>query len=232
MERTPILLSEDLLLLLTDDESGKREVDTTRLDLALAGAVVLDLVELGRLDVTGPSEDVKEGRLVVRDASLTEHPVLDAALERVERHRPQKPSQALQHLTRGLRSSLYQGLEARGIVHHRRSRVLGIVPSRQWPAVDTTHEDEVRRALHDVLVVGRTPDHREALLVSLLQAIDQLPRVLDVAGEEKRVVRTRGKELAEGELGGEAVGQAVKAVRTAVIAAVAAAAAASSGGGG
>jgi predicted Ser/Thr protein kinase len=166
----------------------------------------------------------------VRDATLTDHPVLDTALERVERHRPQKPSQALPHLTKGLRSSVYQGLEARGIVHHRRARLLGLVPTREWPAVDTAHEEEVRRALHDVLVVGRTPDRREALLVSLLQAIDQLPRVLDVSGEEKRRVRSRGKELAEDEIAGEAVGRAVMAVRAAVTAAVAAAAAATSGG--
>ncbi len=226
-----MLLAEDLLLLLTDDESGKREVDTTRLDLALAGAVVLDLVELGRLDVTGSEDGEKEGRLVVRDAALTDHPVLNTALERVEKHRPQKPAQTLRFLTKGLRTSVYVSLEARGVLHHERARVLGVVPTRTWPSVDSTHEAEVRRALHDVLVVGRTPDSREMLLVSLLQSIDQLPKVLDLSGADKKLVRARGKELAEGELAGQAVGQAVMAVRAAVTAAVTAAAATSSSGG-
>jgi hypothetical protein len=226
-----MLLAEDLLLLLTDDESGKREVDTTRLDLALAGAVVLDLVELGRLDVTGSQEGEKEGRLVVRDAALTDHPVLNTALERVEKHRPQKPAQTLRQLTKGLRTSVYVSLEARGVLHHERARVLGVVPTRTWPAVDSTHEAEVRQALHDVLVVGRTPDRREVLLISLLQAVDQLPKVLGVSGAEKKQVRSRGKELAEGELGGEAVARAVMEVRAAVTAAVAAAAAATASGG-
>lgn len=225
-----MLLAEDMLLLLTDDESGKLEVDTTRLDLALAGAVVLDLVELGRLDVTGPGEQVKEGRLVVRDASLTEHPVLDTALARIEGRHPEKPAQALRHLTRGLRTSVYQGLEARGVLHHERGRILGIVPTRQWPAVDSAHEEEVRRGLHDVLVVGRQPTPREALLVSLLHAVDRVPKVVEASGADKRQVRARGKSIAEGEFAGEAVRRAIDSVNAAVIASVTAAVAASSSG--
>lgn len=226
-----MLLAEDLLLLLTDDESGKRQADTTRLDLALAGAVLLDLVELGRLDISGAGEEVKEGRLVVRNAAATDHPVLDLALERVAGRRPQKPAHILGHLTKGLRSSVYESLQSRGLVDRRRKQVLGIFPSDHWPAVHSAHEEKVRRALHDVLVVGRTPDQREVLLTSLLQSIDALPKVLGVSGTDKRLVRSRGKELAEGEPAGEAVGQAVMAARAAVIAAVSAAVAASSSGG-
>jgi hypothetical protein len=229
VDQSQPLFAEDLLLLLTDDESGKRAVDTTRLDLALAGAVVLELVELGRLDLSGPGEEARAGRLVVRDDSPTGRPVLDTALERLGRSRPQKPQQALQRLTKGLRSSVYSSLEARGVLRHRRGRVLWVFPSDQWPAVASGREQQVRRALHDVLTVGRSPDRREVLLVSLLHAIDQLPKVLGVSGAEKRMVRSRAKELAEGELAGDAVTGAVRAVRAAVTAAAAAATAGAGG---
>lgn len=232
MDEPQPLYAEDLLLLLTDAESGKRTVDTTRLDLALAGAVVLELVELGRLELSGPGAEVRAGRLVVRDDSPTGRPVLDTALERLGRSRPQKPQQALQRLTKGLRSSVYGSLEVRGVVRRRPGRALGVFTSDQWPAVALGREQQLRRALHDVLVVGRSPDRREVLLVSLLQAIDQLPKVLGLSGAEKRMVRARAKALSEGELAGDAVAGAVTAVRAAVTAAVTAAAAGGSGAGG
>lgn len=46
--------------------------------------------------------------------------------------------------------------------------VLGLFPTRSWPAVDSRHEAQVRAGLHDVLVVGRTPTPREGALVALL----------------------------------------------------------------
>jgi hypothetical protein len=67
-------LAEDVLLLLIDDVSGKPVVDTTRLNLALAGGVLLDLSALGQVDVSGPGEQVKAGRLVVRDTQPTDAP--------------------------------------------------------------------------------------------------------------------------------------------------------------
>ena len=113
-----VILAEDVLLLLLNDTSGKAVVDKTRLDLALAGGILLDLTTAGRVDVAGPGEQVKRGRLVVRDARPTGDDVLDEALRRPR----------------------------------------------------------------DVLVVGRTPAPREAALVSLLQAIDQVPKVLGDVG--------------------------------------------------
>ena len=80
----------------------------------------------------------------------------------------------------------------------------------------------MRLGLHDVLVVGREPGAHEALLVSLLYAVDQVPKVLheDV---DKQQVRERAKAIAEGEVAGEAVRKAVEAVRAAVFTSVIAA---------
>ena len=86
-----MLIAEDLLLLLTDDETGKPVVDTSKLDLALAGAVLVDLAELDRVDVAGPGEPVKEGRLYVRDTTPTGEPVLDETLSRIGARGPRSP---------------------------------------------------------------------------------------------------------------------------------------------
>ena len=223
-----MLIAEDLLLLLTDDDSGKPLVDTSELDLGLAGAILVDLAALDRVDVAGPGESVKQGRLYVRDGAPTGEPVLDETLSRIESRSPQKPASALPHLTKGLRESLYNRLVERGIVRAEQGKVLGIFPSRQWPAADSRHEDETRRGLQEVLVVGREPTEREALLISLLYAVEQVPKVLG-GDVDKRQVRARAKSIAEGEFAGEAVHRAVEAVRAAVMTSIAAATVVASG---
>jgi hypothetical protein len=219
------------LLLLTDDESGKPVADTTKLDLGLAGAVLIDLAKLDRVEVAGPGESVKEGRLYVRDRTPTGEAVLDDVLKRLDERGPKKPASLVPHLTKGLRDALYQRLAERGIVRAEEGRVLGIFPRRQWPATDSTHEDEMRRGLHDVLVLGREPTVHEALVVSMLYAVEQVPKALGDAESDKHQVRERAKAIADGEFAGEAVRKAVEAVRAAVLTSVIAASAVATGSG-
>jgi len=220
-----VILAEDVLLLLIDDASGKAVVDKTHLDLALAGGVLLDLATLGRVDVTGPGEQVKAGRLVVRDASPTDDDALDEALRRVGALGPMKPYRALPKLAKGLREDLLGRMVERGILRPQEGRVLGIFPSHTWPAVDPSHERQVRAGLHDVLVVGRAPAPREAALISLLQAIGQVPKVLGEVGVPARELRRRAKEVADGGFVDEAVRRAVAEISAATSAAITAASA-------
>jgi hypothetical protein len=225
-----VILAEDVLLLLIDDASGKAVVDKTRLDLALAGGVLLDLANLGRVDVTGPGDQVKAGRLVVREAGPTDDDVLDEALRRVGEMGPKKPESVLPKLAKGLREDLLGRLIGRGILRAHEGRVLGIFPSHAWPAVDSSHEREVRAGLRDVLVAGRSPAPREAALVSLLQAIDQVPKVLGDVGVPARELRRRAKDVAEGGFADEAIRRAVEAINAATMAAIVTATSASTVG--
>jgi hypothetical protein len=218
------------LLLLVDDVSGKLGVNTSSLDLALAGGVLLDLATLGRVDVAGPDEEVKEGRLVVRDGQPTGDDVLDDAMRRIGEMRAKKPEGVLPKLAKGLRQALLARLVGRGILRAEEGRVLGIFPTHRWPAVDSGHEREVRAGLQDVLVVGRTPIPREAALVSLLHAIGQVPKVLGDVGVPAKELRRRAKDVSEGGFADEAVRRAVAAVNAATTAAVAAAIVASTAG--
>ena len=78
-----MLIAEDLLLLLTADDTGKLDADSTNMNLALGGALLAELALAHRVDLAGPAERVREGRLMVRDASLTGDSVLDDALATV-----------------------------------------------------------------------------------------------------------------------------------------------------
>lgn len=221
-----MLVVEDLLLLLTDGRTGRSRVDSTGLGLALAGAVVLELAERGRVDVSGPGEAVRPGRLVVRDLAPTDDPLLDGRLHLVAARRPAKPQDVLPRIAKGLRYEVLARLTAQGVLRLEEGHALGVFPTRRWHATDPTHEDRLRRGLADVLVVGRTPTEREVALISLLHAIDQVPKVLGVSGPLRREVKRRAKEIAAGEAAGVAVRKAVEQVNAAVVAAVVAAGAA------
>ncbi|MET9020947.1 GPP34 family phosphoprotein [Actinopolymorpha sp. NPDC004070] len=216
-----MLLAEDLLLLLLDDSTGRPVTDGTKLDHALAGAVLLELTLRGKVDVAGPGEDVRKGRLVVREETPTGEPILDQGLAILDAREGSKPANVLGKLARGLRERLLAGLADRGVLRQEKGRVLGIFPTTRWPAEDSSHENSLRATLSGVLVQGLTPDARIGALVSLLAAIDVVPKVVDAP--DRRSVRRRAKEISEGAWAADAVKMAVAAVNAATMAAVTAA---------
>jgi hypothetical protein len=224
-----VLIAEDLLLLVTDDATGKPIVGSTELEHALAGGLLLELAMSGRVDVEKGAGFGRGDRVVVTDASPTGDSVLDDALSRVA-EKPRKPDSVVAGLRKGLRARLYERLADQGILRTEQGRVLGLFPSTRWPAVDSAHERRLRQELHDVLVVGVEPQPRTAAVVSLLHAIKAVPKVVG-SREDKKAAQARAKAITEGAWAAAAVRKAVDAVNAATVAAVAAAAVATGGSG-
>lgn len=224
-----MLIAEDLALLLTDDESGRPMTSGQRVDLALAGGVLLELLMTGRVTIAGAGHPAGKDRVVVLDPGPAGDPVLDEALARV-RERPRKAKDVLPRLTKELRPTLLDRLTKRGLLRLEESKILGIFPTRQHLPSDDGYERSLRAAIQEVLVVGRTPTEREVALVSVLQSVDQVPRVLGEVGVPKRELRRRAKSLAEGEAVGDAVRQAIQAMDGAMAAVMVATTAAVAGG--
>jgi hypothetical protein len=221
-------LAEDLLLLVLDDESGRPALDSSTLPIALGGAVLLELALAGRVDVERDAGMLKRERVVVRDPAPLGDPVLDGALATVAA-RERSPKDLVGRLGKGLRATLLHRLAERGVLRREKGRILGVIPHERWPAEDSRHEDAVRRRLHDVLVVGTTPDERTAAVVALLSAVDRAHKVLPgLDGRTRRAVRARAKQVAEGAWAAGAVRGAVEAMQGAVAAGVIAAGAAAS----
>jgi len=51
-----MLLAEDLLLLVTDDATGRLAVSGEPADAGLGGANLLELTLLGKVDISGPQD--------------------------------------------------------------------------------------------------------------------------------------------------------------------------------
>jgi hypothetical protein len=218
-----LILAEDLLLLALDDETGRSRVDGSSLPVGLGGAVLLELALAGRVEVEKQGGVFSRERVLVRDSAPLDDPVLTDGLALVG-EKPRSPQDLVNRLGKGLQRRLQERLAERGVLRQESGRLLGIFPHERWPADDSRHEDEVRRRLHEVLVVGTTPDERTAALVALLSALDHAHKVLEgLDGPARRAVRRRAKEVAEGAWAADAVRGAIQAMQAAVLTAVTAA---------
>jgi hypothetical protein len=221
-----VLIAEDLLLLLLDEESGKVAGSDTA-EVALGGAVLAELAILGAVTVDEQSSRFRSPKVRVTGPAPEERVLADALGIVGEKERTAQD--LVTRLGKGLVKTLGDRLSDRGLVERQESRMLGILPRTRWPAADTSHEREVRRALTSVLVQGTTPDPRTGTLVAVLAATDRVHKAVDHEGMSRREVKARAKEVSEGAWAATAVRNAIRATNAAVAAAVAAAAASSGG---
>lgn len=215
------LLAEDVLLLLLDDESGRLTLSGTGPDTVLGGSLLLELALADRVGVRKDGGLFRQERVVVLDPTPLGDELLDEALRTVA-EKERSPQDLVSRLGKGLRARLLARLTARGLVRREADTVLGLFPRERWPAEDSRHEDEVRARLHAVLVTGLTADERTSALVALLSAVDQAHKVpVGLDSRQRREVRARAKQVAQGEWAATAVRKAVEAMQAAVVAAAA-----------
>ena len=212
------LIAEDLLLLLLDDDSGKPLADSTKLPRVLAGALVVELAMGGSLRITGPGEQIKKDHVVVA-GELPAEPVLRRVFDLVaSASRPMKPQKVIEKSQKNLSKELVARLVAQGFVTEKKDKVWGLFPTTTWPARETSHEKVLRDSLRSALVDGTTPSPHTAALISLISAVDLTHKV--IVDADKKQLKHRAKQIAEGEWAGAAVRKAVSDVNAAVMAAV------------
>lgn len=176
-------LAEELLLLLTDDETGRMTVPERVLDLAVAGGALSELGAVERVRVVGDhehvegslGEPVQPGRLVIDDE--VEHeadPVLDGAIEDFRGMQGRKLTNVLPILGRALYPVLHRDLEAKGVLRREAPEKQSMIPKTSWVAIDSSHENALRTHIAEVLLHDAEPDDRARHLIGLLHAIGAL----------------------------------------------------------
>jgi len=207
-----MLLAEDLLLLVTDDASGRLSAPAEQVDAGLGGANLVELTLRNKVDLSGDQDPGRPGRIIVRDPSPAGDAVLDAALEILVARQGRRPSAVIGPLSKNLRRTLYQRLADRGVVRAERGRIFGVFPVRRWPAQDASDEAEVRRLMTQALVQQVAPDTRTAALIALVHAVGCEDKIVDPRqhGLSKRELRARAKKIAEGNWASAAVRKAIE----------------------
>ena len=207
-----MLLAEDLLLLVTDDASGRLSASADRVNAGLGGANLVELTLRNKVDLTGEQDPGRPGRIIVRDPSPPGDAILDAALETVAGYQGKRPSTVIRPLSKNLRRTLYERLAGHGVVRAENSRILGVFAVRRWPAHDGSREAEVRRLMTQALVQQVAPDTRTAALIALVHAVGCEDKIVDPRqhGLSKRELRARAKKVAEGNWASAAVRKAIE----------------------
>ena len=226
-----MLIAEDLLLLVTDDASGRLTVPAAHADAGLGGANLVELTLMHKVGLTTEQDAGKPGRIIVRDPSPSGDQILDGALQTVIAHQGKRPSAVIRPLSRNLRVALYERLASSGVIRAGQGRILGIFPAQRWPAQDASHEAQTRRLLTGALVHRAAPDARSAALIALAHAL-RCEHEITGPGERglsSRQLRARAEEIAQGEWASQAVRRAIDEMTAAVAAAISTTAAAGAG---
>jgi hypothetical protein len=207
-----MLIAEELFLLLRRDD-GKPESASAQRGYGLAAAVITDLVLAERVTLS----DDKDPRMTVLVPGPPGHPVLDAAMARLEQRDGKKLSSLVTDRKLALERPVATALVEAGVIRIEEKRALGLVPER-YPVLEPEPERRVREQLRTVLMGGE-PRPEDATLLAILQGLGVAGKVLEAEKGTlgRRDLKRRIEEVSKEVKAGEAVKKAVDAMNAALI---------------
>jgi hypothetical protein len=174
--RAGLSLAEEIVLLSLDDETG-RPIGRAGMapDLALAGALLMELALARRIDTD-------RERLWVMDDAPTWDPVLDAALgELASPGAPCDARAAIILLARdaaSVRATLVDRLIAAGLLHRLERNVLWLFNTSRHPKPERCDPAAAaRERIRSAVLAEEIPDPRDALLLGLARAAGLVPLI-------------------------------------------------------
>lgn len=193
--------AEELLLLAHDEKSGQFvNLQDLLMNTALAGAVLMDLALLDRVDT-----DVSS--FVTLDRSPTGEKLLDFALDAIGTLPAKtKTIEALDVLRKQGNELERLGIARlieRGILKEVEGRILWVFETRRYPLIEGKELQEVKRRIADLLLSDDIPDPRDIVIIALAQSCGLLRRVF--SDSELRSAQNRIDQIAKMDLIGQAM---------------------------
>lgn len=219
---------EEIMLLALRDKEGTVAANDTSFLFTLGGALLAELLLLGRI---GIDEVKKKKKLVdLNDSTPTGDPILDECLEKL---RTAKRRGSLNtwvsrfaHIKK-LKQRAAQQLCRRGILRADEGKVFLIFSRKIYPELDPGPEREVAGRLREAIFTETEDiDPRTTVLVALADKAEVLKNVFgkkEIKARKKRIER-----IGEGSMTAVAVREVVEATQAAVMAAIAVSTAATS----
>ena len=184
--------AEEILVLVLDEERGDLapNLPARSLDLALAGAVLMDLALEDRIDT-----DLE--RLMLVDPTPFGDDILDPALAEIAKDGQSRDTAYWLGRIAGrgdrIRRTALARLIERGILRSEAHGLLSLVPSvsrsRRYPTVDGQSVEEARLRIMRVLFSDDVPDPRDIAMIALANACGVFRSIL--TSEERAQVRDR-----------------------------------------
>lgn len=184
-----MLVSENLALILTDNDSG-RMVASHAIRYGLAGAILCDLALNSMALVSHDEGDVQKNRILVKHRD-TDSIVLKWALEQLPRE-DYSQYRAIERLKVGAQVRILEALVEQGLLRKKLGSVLGLVKSDRYPTVDPLPEEAVRKELLGVLENNEPAVPEMSALIGCLGMIGRAQHVVaedHALGEDKSIKR-------------------------------------------
>ena len=201
-----LTISEEILLLMLDDETGWLSVALPghRIRAAISGAVLMDLALADRIDT-----DLEHLFLV--NPEPAGEPALDHALKRIREDEERRPvDHWVDVFTRdheAVRARIDDRLVERGIVSRDRFGRLLVMGGSHLVAADGTPYRDVRRRIAGELMNDEIPDPRDIMIISLVDTCMLWPILIDESRFD--LLAPRIQQIARLDLIGQAVGRFV-----------------------
>ncbi len=197
-----LTFGEELVLLALNDEKGGFSFRLSRMKFenALAGAVLMDLAFLNRIDT-----DLDH--LILVDRTPTGDPLFDGVVDMIaaEPH-PRGAGDWIQEVRfrhPNLRGAFIQKLIDRGILEQAEQKILWVFKQRRYPVIDNREEKEVKARIRETVLSDAIPDPRDVVLISLMTACDLTDEVF--SREERKQALERIEQLSQMDLIGRAI---------------------------
>ena len=212
-----LTFTEEILLLMLDDDGLFLPIRGGAVEHILVGAVLMDLAFANRID-TDPE------KLQVLDSTPTGNPLLDGALEHIAGAGETMNTKAwVEVLARehaaDIRQRAMDSLIERGILEAKDEKFLWVFHSRRYPTIDGRVQRGVKLRMEDVLLSDDMPDPRDVALVCLVDACDILDDIFSEREMER--VRPRVEQLRVMDLIGREVGSVIAEIEESITMAMA-----------
>lgn len=217
--------AEILFLFALEPESGRIKPKLERhLDCALAGALLMNLALLNRVDTDltcvrlDPKNESRDPLLLrVVDKASTGDSLLDKALQELQRKSGPRPTREwLEYFSqdgRDIRQMVVEHLFAKGILKVEETTRFFFFKTPCYRLLRTAEIEQFKTRLHELAVGKEVPDARDVVLVSLADACGLFERMFS-AGELARV-RPRIDALGKMDLIGQAVAGNIREIHSA-----------------
>ncbi|WP_027964037.1 GOLPH3/VPS74 family protein [Halalkalibacillus halophilus] len=218
-------IQERILLLGTKRDKGSLPMDVgSKINLNIAGAILMELALLDRIDI-------RKKKLTVKNSEPTGTGIFDDALQKMMKAKKERKAKywVEKLASNRLLDETYATLTEKGILRNESYRFIGLFPVRRYPIEKSSEVELLREEVREAVFtddIESVEDPRTVLLVGLLKTSNLLPKLF--SREERKEAKKRVKEIMNSQVVSKSVSEAVQAVDSAVIAAVGAASVASS----
>lgn len=209
--------AEELLLLALDDATGKlHPLPERALDLAVVGALLMELAFRNQLDT-----DDKE--MTILDRNTCGDPLLDKVMASLPVDKDTLPIQtaltAAAEQAAWLRRQVFTGLMDKGILKQEEHRFLWVLSERRYPVCDGHEEAEVKTRIRKVILQEYIPDPKDVVIICLMQACDLSPYVF--TAKELVKAQPRIEAVAKMDFIGQALAKAIQRIQDAILESIA-----------